>query len=449
MVGLGDLADAEPAPTITPTPSPTPWPIGSRTPWTQSAARPAHADAQFQSYAVPTLTARLDLAANTITGEGPANTTLELSLRWNTYYFTATTDAQGHYILNVIGADRLVSSDRVQVSWHDGFGTRWYTYGVAPLLKATIGNNLIELQQPPLTPITLTIQPLSDQPWTFVGQMAFEGVLSLNAPYVIGVGDRLTLTTPQTVTTLLVPDLVAQIDRATAAVYGRAPAGAALRVDLTMPAARTQSITATASGQYTATFADLAPLTYAYGTLTYLDGEVKQVAMGFSTGRWTVALGEHCADVVAEMTGKAVTVTLESPPGIAREVITQTVGYGNQFTVCFGRQIETGDRLVLSYPAGVSNTITLPTLTVRHDYARQAVVGQALAGMPIEVTANNRAVVRHVWSEANGTYGADFSDHPLTIGTLGQVNLTDEAGNIIIRRFTVIGLTRYLPLILK
>jgi hypothetical protein len=290
---------------------------------------------------------------------------------------------------------------------------------------------------------------MSGRNWTLTGQTNYDGLLNLypqSAP--VGAGDQLTLTTPQTVTTLIVPDLIAQIDRATATVYGRAPAGAALRVDLTS-ASRSQWITATASGLYTATFADLAPLTYADGMLTYLEGEVKQVAMGFSTGRWTVALGEHCTDIVAEMTGKALTVTLESPLGTPREVITHSVGYGNQFTDCFNRKIETGDRLALSYSSGLSNTLTLPPLTARHDYARQVVSGQAPASTQLEVTANNRAVVRHVWSEVGGTYGADLSDHPLAIGSPGQVSLTDSGGNVIIRRFTVIGLTWYLPVMLK
>ncbi|MBP7689835.1 MAG: hypothetical protein KA765_18100, partial [Thermoflexales bacterium] len=263
-----------------------------------------------------------------------------------------------------------------------------------------------------------------------------------------GVGDQLTLTTPQTVTTLIVPDLVAQIDRATATVYGRAPAGASLRVDLTS-AGRSKWVTATASGGYTATFAEAAPLTSAFGTLTYLADDVKQVTMGFSTGRWTIALGERCTDIVAEMMGKALTVTLESPPGTVREVITHPAGYGNNFTDCFNRQIESGDRLVLTYPAGVSSTFTPPALTAQHDYARQTVTGRSPAGTLIEVTADSRSVVRHVWSDSAGQYGADFSDHPLSIGSLVQVNLTDAAGNITLRRLTVMGLTRYLPVLLK
>jgi hypothetical protein len=427
-----------------------PTPDLTTTPSAIRAARPVQSSEQFQSYTVPTLTAQLDLNANMIKGEAPANATLSVEILSTVIYgHTTPVDAQGHYTFSVNDTPRLMAGDRAWVSWYD-LGVQWYAYGVAPLLKVTVGSYLIELRQPPLTPLTLTVRLQSGLQSTYAGQTTYDGLLNVYAPNLqpIGVGDRLILTASQTVTTLIVPDLVAQIDRATATLYGRAPAGSQLRVDLTSPA-RTQWITATASSHYTATFADLAPLTSITGTLTYFEGEAKQVVMGFSTGRWTVTLGKHCTGGVAEMSGKALTVTLESPPGTAREVVTQPVGYGNQFTVCFNRRIETGDRLVLAYSSGVSSLFTLPTLTARHDYAQQAVLGQAPAGSQIEVTANDGAVVRHVWSEANGAYGADLSDRLLPIGTPGQVSVTDAAGNIILRRFTVIGLTCYLPVIVK
>ncbi|MBP7689526.1 MAG: hypothetical protein KA765_16540, partial [Thermoflexales bacterium] len=221
-------------PTLTPTPTRTPTPMATQAarprpasaPW---QGRPAQTTEYFQSYTVPTLTAQLDLTANVIKGEAPANASLNLTL-WRAYMqgFTATVDAQGHYTLSVNSvADRLGAGDRAQVSWQDGLGVQWYTYGVAPLFKVSVGGNSLDLRFPPLTPLTITLRSLSGQGWTLTGQTPYDGLLYLypqSSP--IGVGDQLTLTTPQTVTTLIVPDLVAQIDRATATVYGRAPAGA-------------------------------------------------------------------------------------------------------------------------------------------------------------------------------------------------------------------------------
>ena len=277
---------------------------------------------------------------------------------------------------------------------------------------------------------------------------AQDGLQSLYLHRSIGVADQLWLTMPHTTTALFVPDLVARIDRATASVYEQAPAGARLRVEL-MPSARSQWITATASGHYTATFADLAPLTYAYGTLTYEADSMKQVRLSFSTNRWTVALGESCVDGVGEMAGKPLTVTLESSPGTVREVITRPASYDSQFAVCFARVVEAGDRLVLSYQADATNGLVLPVLMARHDFARQVVLGQTLPAVRVDVQVPSMSVARRVCSDAGGDYGADLSDRALPLGTVGSVSMTDADGNAIIRRFSVIGLTRYLPMVRK
>jgi hypothetical protein len=174
-----------------------------------------------------------------------------------------------------------------------------------------------------------------------------------------------------------------------------------------------------------------------------------QVQLNFSTGRWSVALGERCLEGVGEMAGKPLTVALESPPGTVREVITRPASYGNQFAVCFTRTVETGDRLVLSYQPDVTSALVLPLLTARHDFVRRLVLGQTLPDTRVELQIPTLSVTRRVWSNDHGDYGADLSDRALPLGTNGSVGVTDTDGNLIIRRFSVIGLARYLPVIRK
>ncbi len=426
-------------------PTPTPWPVFTPT----GALSLAQSNTQVQSYTVPTLTAYLDLNANTIVGQGPVSRTLDVILYGRiTQYFTVAADALGNYQIDVSGIDVLAAGYRAQAAWRDGLGVRWYTYDAVPLLSTRLGDNSLKLTLPPLSPFTLTIQSASGASWTMASRIAQDGQAYLYAPNLIGVGDRLTLTTPETVTTLLAPDLVARIDRAAARVYGQAPPNARLRVELT-PSAQSQWVTATASGYYSVTFPGLAPLAYANGTLTYDANGMIQMQLNFSTGRWSVALGERCIDGVGEMAGKPLTVTLESPPGTAREVITRPASYGNQFAVCFTRAVETGDRLVLAYQPDVTSALVLPALTARHDFARQLVLGQTLADTPVDLQIPAIAVTRRVWSDEYGDYGADVSDRTLPVGTIGSVGVTDTEGNLIIRRFSVIGLARYLPVLRK
>lgn len=438
---------SQPTPTPTPTRAPTPMPTS-----TPHGPQRTTGD-QWITITVPALTTQLDPVANAIGGQAPPNTTVSLALYRESYYplqtLTATVSAQGVYTASLMGIDTIAPGDRARVSYVSNESIEFYAMNVLPMLRAPIYGAEVSGWLPPYASFTATI----DSPRVIttvyrsyasdIGSMY--AILPAHAP-----GDTIVVTTPQLTRRLTLPMLTARIHRATATVYGQAPPDARLKVDLTSHG-RSQIITATASGYYTATFADLAPLSSARGRLTYFDADGDQAYLEFATLYWNVTLDMPCVDGGAEMAGTPITLTLQAASGATKDVHTGTTDGMSSFYGCFTTTIQSGDWLVLSYPAGLTATFNVPLLTARHDYAQQALLGRTVSNIQVEVNlwGSGTWSTRHVWSDANGYYGVDTSDLHLSLGTYGTATITDSDGNLTHRNFKIIGYPAYLPIVRK
>ena len=156
----------------------------------------------------------------------------------------------------------------------------------------------------------------------------------------------------------------------------------------------------------------------------------------------------------AETPGQPITLTLQPADGSPTSIYTITASYGaGAYNTCSSKAIQAGDQLTLTTPTGVV-TFTVPNLTAQHDYARQALEGQALPNSAIVATFSAAlfpyyTVTRRTQADGSGHYGMDTSDLGLLPGQSGTVTMTDEHGNTIQAGFTISGYRVYLPLALE
>jgi hypothetical protein len=436
-----------PLPTPAPTHAPVPTPAAVvRTPTTMTSD-------QWITITVPLLTTQLDPIANAISGQAPAGTIVSLALYRDSYYplrtMTATVNAQGAYTASLMGIDTIAPGDRARVSYVSGEPIEFYAMNVLPVLRAPIYGVEVSGWLPPYAPFTATIDSPRVITAVYRSYASDIGTMYANLP-AHAPGDTIVVTTPQLTRRLTLPVLTARIDRAAATVYGQAPPNARLKVDLTSYS-RSQVVTATADGYYTATFADVAPLSSAHGRLTYFDADGDQAYLEFATLYWEVTLDASCVTGSAEMAGAPVTVTLQSATGTTEGVFTGTTGYNGFLWACFNAVVQTGDQLTLVYPSNSTATFTVPLLSAMHDYAQQALLGRTIPDTQVEVNVWGSGTwsTRRVWSDANGYYGVDTSDLLLNLGTYGTATITDSGGNLTHRGFRIIGYPAYLPIMRK
>ncbi len=477
LIVSGDTIEIEFADQPTPTPPlyPTPTPFPPSTPFPTSTPRPTQPAAppalpaiaesvsvsQVITTQVPALSVFLDPAANVISGAGPAVAILSLDIYGEDFFksLTTTVSAQGAYSVSLAGEHILAAGDWVRASYAPSGLPYFYTIGVLPMLQVTLHQPWLQGWLPPLAPFTASLA----SSYLITGYASYNGAFSASvyaASASLLPGDTVVVTTPLQVLQLTLPFLSARVDRATATVSGQAPPGARLQVDLIYPqgygeSVESQVVTATATGVYTATFPDEAPLSSARGTLTYFNPDGHQVRLEFAAPRWQVILDDPCVSGNAEVGGAPITVTLQAGNGTPKGVFTGTAwSTGGAFYACFQTTVQPEDRLTLIHAIG-STTYTVPLLTAEHDYARQALEGQAAPFRTIAATFqtgsyyNRQWVTRHTWADADGHYGLDTSDLSLPPGLSGYVVMSDEAGNTVQRNFTVKGYRAFLPLIVR
>jgi len=245
---------------------------------------------------------------------------------------------------------------------------------------------------------------------------------------------------------LNISSLTAHIDRASATIFGQAPPFAQLKVMPYSYYGYSQNVTATASGAYSATFPSLAPLNTTYGRLTYYDAAGNQIGLSFATAHWDVVVNDPCLSGIIDVPGTPLTLTLRNGSGTVKSTYAFTPPYAS-YSACFTTTIQSGDRIALQSIAA-TEVFTVPLLTARHNYARQAVIGSAPPSATLFTEFNPLQVnTRRVFANSLGQYGVDTSDLHLPLQTRGRIYLTDEAGNTTSAYFTVTGYQAYLPII--
>jgi len=406
---------------------------------------------QVLTTTVPSLTVTLDPLADVISGQAPPGALLYLSV-YDYGLLTTTVGAQGTYSVSLAGEYDLATGSQVHVACVQE-GTGFFALGAVPLFRVGLYQYWLSGLLSPIVPYTISLDSMQIAAIGYAGPDGWWGTSLVTR---VVPGNTVTITTPDGSLALTLPFLSAQVDRATATVSGQAPANARLRVDLTTAqyTYRSREVTATASGVYTVSFPDLAPLTGVQGTLTYFNPEGHQVFLSFADRQWHVTLGQPCIWGYADMVGVPFTATLragDAPPGAPPDsLFSGTSDMDGDFYGCFQRAIRSGDRLMLLQP-GATMSFTVPALTVRHDYDEQVLEGEALPGSLLEVVfyLASGEVARHTQANLSGDYALDTADLDLRPGQTGYIAMTDEEGNTIRAEFAIVGHPLYLPFICK
>jgi hypothetical protein len=243
-----------------------------------------------------------------------------------------------------------------------------------------------------------------------------------------------------------VPTLTAHVDRTSATISGQAPPFARLRVEPYSTYGVSQNVTATASGTYSASFPNLAPLNTTYGNLTYFDAEGDQAILSFATVHWDVVINEKCLSGIVDVAGMPITMTLHNDSGDLKSTLLLTPTYP-YYSACFTAKVRSGDQIFLQ-SASATEVFTVPLLAARHNYALQAVEGTAPPNHELFTEFQWEGIVtRRTFSNSSGHYGVDTSDlHPPLLSR-GRVYLRDEAGNSTSIYFTVTGYPTFLPIV--
>ena len=416
---------------------------------------------------IPSLTVSLDAAANTLSGQAPADSVLYFEIRHEDAFqrlITTTVSAQGIYTVSLSGLYTLGAGDRVWAIVSSTGRPQFYAVGVLPLIKVTLYQSGVRGWLPPLTPYTVSLEsarPITAQVSGYAGASGYVDVSSYLRPGsvfpTLMPEDTVAITTPQQGLRMSLPFLSAKVNRSTATVSGQAPPHARLQVDFFESyygGRSSRPVTATASGTYTVAIPELAPLRNQRGTLIYFTPEDDQIRLDFAAAQWHVTLGDGCLNGNAEESGVPITLTLQTQAGALKGSVTSTASTpSGSFSVCFTQTVEPDDRLSLAYPGG-SMTFTVPNVTAEHDYARQVVEGQSPPDSPIVITLKTSSyywewATRHTLADTAGHFGLDTSDLRLSLGLTGYATHTDEAGNTTQRNFSILGIRFYLPLIAR
>ncbi len=149
---------------------------------------------------------------------------------------------------------------------------------------------------------------------------------------------------------------------------------------------------------------------------------------------------------IVDMAGAPLTMTLRSGSGTVKSTQIFSPSYTN-YTTCFTTTVQSGDQISLQ-SAATTEVFTVPLLTARHNYARQAVEGSAPPqGALFTEFKSLYGGVRRVFADGNGQYGVDTSDMHLPLKTIGRTYLYDDAGNMTSAYFTITGYQAFLPVI--
>lgn len=417
---------------------------------------------QSQDFTVPPLSISLDLTNQRIYGRTTPGVQLKLTpgaylpddSRWTLKSYSAVTvtaDSSGAYTLT----NPLKPGSGAEVEY-PGYPT-FVAHNAAPALRAYLYQPRVEGVIAPFTPYTLT--RTSNPPGiteTVAGTSApggflFGGKLG-EVNWALFPGAELRLDWPTDLRQLTVPRLTAQLDRATRTVSGLAPPNTRLAIELD---GHVQVVTSTAVGGYAVTFAPSRWPSSDSGWVLSVDARGDQTLLEYSAPRWEVTLDTPCATGQATTPNAPFTATLRAGDGTLKGEVSVVSDFQPQFRACFTAPISTGDQLVMTGPeARPVLTVTVPRLTATHDFGRRVITGQAPPGplavyLPAQSEYGFPSPARWITVTPDGRYGADVSDLKLPPGASGQVEVSDEAGNLTRRLFVIVGYPIYLPLVAR
>jgi hypothetical protein len=446
------------------------------------------AGGQEVSMTVPILTADPDPAQDTVSGlSAAAGSTVTIDLydgpvsslddygppRGTPAHTVTATVSGGAYAAALSGIMDLAPPNYGAVYVTDTAGHQAYRRFALPFLQVPVGGSQLMGQVGGSQQVTLTIWAASGVPRTMYSFYSSSGRFSKwwNQELYILPGDWVTLTLANGEETgIAIPVLTARADRADNAVYGTAPPGGRIRVEIEredmwprptpVPAlpgvasaaeGTTVWTTSSAAGTYTASFGSAVTIEPRdYGTAAWLSeaGHEAYVTWGV-LGKLTLSVQRGSNVIEGTYDGD---LNWESPPRVditvrdAAEQIKwqswiQMNHSGRLDTRLYGDNgpisVETGDTIE-AVAGGRTLSLTVPELTVEVDVEHDALSGQAPPGAPLQVSWSGAdpwdgpARSWTITTAAGGTYALDLSGQvDVERGDRAEVAWTDAEGNTV------------------
>lgn len=193
---------------------------------------------------VSRIDATIDVASRTVAGTTSPNTTVVLrrTMGGGEYQVPVVSDAQGNFSQTLPGSGTLAAGFWIEVGVFDNQGHRSYLLVIAPYLEAYLGTNRVDGQASPLVDLRLRLgeggttigqaQLTSSAIGDFSAQLEAVG----SGEALVLTGRRLELTEPRSgVTTIDIPELSIELDRAAARLQGTAPPNVSVPLRLFPP----------------------------------------------------------------------------------------------------------------------------------------------------------------------------------------------------------------------
>lgn len=236
------------------------------------------------------LSLNVNLAADQLTGTGPANALLDTYAGPNGMWRNPTVDATGAYTADYAGYYDIQPGDGVETDYWNDAGSYgiWLSYN-APLVRVNATANIVDGYTTPNKAVSLALKRGGSTLATASTTSDVDGFFSAfftAAGSVVDIlaGDIVDVTASPT-NSITVPTLTANLNAATNVVSGTAPAGSTVRVwafhwDDGWFDAYDKSVNTDSSGNYSADFTtDVDLLDYDYAYVRYIDSNGNQSAV--------------------------------------------------------------------------------------------------------------------------------------------------------------------------
>lgn len=428
---------------------------------------------------LPVLTAQVDPISNTVSGQAPPGARLTVSVWGGTYGASSsgvpspnaagplgggpspyiqvsqivTAEADGTYVADFRGIADLTHRSAGEVSMATPEGHTvirlFWAQDCRPVLTAVAvgGNSLSGVSSQGCPSLTLRLigpdgavkaQRYADFSWWDSFSFYFYqsdvcpwpgDCYGKTHPILILPGDRIEIASGGAIYTTTVPTLTLEVDQATSALRGQAPAGETLRVEIRDDSAvlrRVLTTTVAPQGYYTVSLAGIYTPTAGDSLIVWWpSGETRFFALDVLPRLEAGLFYDYLFGLLHPLVPYTVT------PGFA-------TGYAapDGYFVANVDPLFPGDMVTVT-TSWEEFTLILPLLTARIDRSAATVFGQAPPGAPLEVSlsAYPLDLSRRVTATAAGTYTVSFPEVTSFDGVLGTVLYTNPQGHRVFLQF--------------
>jgi len=397
---------------------------------------------------VPLFTAEVDADLRYVSGNAPANASLQVVLykaAGGAFQIEVEADSQGRYQANFGPRVTIEAGDAGYVYYTLPSGHQVSTYFNAPWIWLWLDDASIGGQAWPNARVTGLLLDASGQVIaTGATQADLEGQFSLTTTVTCGMpglpapGNRLDLDFAEWHIQLGVPLLTASADASQDTVSGLAPPGGLVKVYLESRWASVQSAYASASGEYTVHLAGQVDLKASdYGYVVYVAPGGHEIRRRFVIPWVQLQMGvDHFEGRMPP--GAQFLATLYGPSGtekgFGRGQASARGSFGVNLQDVEGQpvHIEGGDRLQLSVSGDVVLAVEVPALSVHMTVGSNVVTGTGPALQPVEVRLYRNsgwADIQTVNTDISGQYAVEFEGSAFAPGDYVLVYATDADGH--------------------